>query len=162
MTSPIRTRSPATATLARSTGAAMTSSRVCADAAADVAATRAVARKRERLVIISPLPEQRGGGLQHLVGGADHLGVHLISALRRDQVGNLGNDLDIGLLEVALLHVAKTVGVGGAVLRRARGPRLPEQGVADPLHARLVCESRQAPLARPSRSSRCRPSHRDV
>src|SRR5438105_15138039 len=188
MTSPIRTSSPATLTLARSTGAAMTSSRVCADAVAVPAASRAVARRRERgkllpfppplwegvrpqapacavpscpplphkgresrarivaavrIVIISSLAEQRGGGLQHLVGGADHLGVHLIGALRRDQVGNLGDDLDIGLLEIALLHVAKTIGVGGAVLGRARGRRLREQIVADRLQAGLVDEARQ-------------------
>src|SRR5258705_9655013 len=152
MTSPIRTRSPATATLARSTGAATTSSRVCADAAADVATSRAVARRSERMVIISPLAEQRGGGLQHLVGGADHLGVHLIGALRRDQVGNLGDDLDIGLLEIALLHVAKTVGVGDAVLRRARGRRLREQVVADRLQPGLVDEPRQSDLPDTCRS----------
>src|SRR6266478_2215408 len=46
MTSPIRTSSPATLTLARSTGAAMTSSRVCADAVAVPAASRAVARRQ--------------------------------------------------------------------------------------------------------------------
>src|SRR6266478_9761806 len=82
--------------------------------------SRALSVPSIRKIIISPLAEQRGGGLQHLVGGADHLGVHLVGALRRDQVGNLGDDLDIGLLEIALLHVAKTVGVGDAVLRRAR------------------------------------------
>src|SRR6266436_2074990 len=98
MTSPIRTRSPDTVTLARSTGAAMTSSRVCAGAA-ELAASRAVTSRRKRTIIISPLAEQRGGGLQHLVCGADHLGVHLVGALRRDQVGDLGNHLDIGLLE---------------------------------------------------------------
>src|SRR5258707_14433170 len=146
MTSPIRTRSPATATLARSTGAATTSSRVCADAAAEVAASRAVARKSERMVIISPLAEQRGGGLQHLVGGAEHLGVHLVGALRRDQIGNLGDDLDIGLLEIALLHVAEAVGVGDAVLRHARGRGFREQIVADRLQARLVDEAGQPDL----------------
>src|SRR5207245_9073108 len=99
------------------------------------------------IVIINPLlPEQRGSGLQHLVGGADHLGVHLVGALRRDQVGNLGDDLDIGLLEIALLHVAKTVGVGGAVLGRARGRRLREQVVADRLQAGLVGDPRQPGL----------------
>src|SRR5437879_1455161 len=178
MTSPIRTSSPATLTLARSTGAAMTSSRTCARAVAVPAASRAVARRRERgkllpfppplweggrpqapacavppslnlkrgesrarivaavrIVIISPLAEQRGGGLQHLVGGADHLGVHLIGALRRDQVGNLGDHLDIGLFEVALLHVAKTVGVGDAVLRHPRRRGVREKVVADRLQA---------------------------
>src|SRR5260370_10013028 len=136
MTSPIRNSSPDTVTLARSTGAAMTSSRACADAVAVAAASRAVARKTERMDIISPLAEQRGGGLQHLVGGADHLGVHLIGALRRDQVGNLGHHLDIGLLEIALLHVAVAVGVGDAVLRRAPRRRGPETGFARRRQAR--------------------------
>src|SRR5258707_3241756 len=48
MTSPIRTRSPDTVTSARSTGAAMTSLRTCADAAAGSAASSAVASKTER------------------------------------------------------------------------------------------------------------------
>src|SRR5258706_13211855 len=139
MTSPIRTTSPVTVTLARSTGAAMIAVRLWATAAVDVAESRAVARKIERIVIMKlPSAEQRRCGLQHLVGGADHLGVHLVGALRRDQVGNLGDDLDIGLFEIALLHVAKTVGVGDAVLRRARGPRLRGEGVADRPSPRLV------------------------
>ena len=85
--------------------------------------------------------------MQHLVGGADHLGVHFVGALRRDQVGNFGDHLDIGLFEVALLHVAEAVGVGDAVLRRARGRRVREQVVADRLQARLVDEARQPDLA---------------
>src|ERR1700720_934858 len=136
MTSPIRTTSPVTLTLARSTGAAMTSSLTCANAAVDVAASKAVARRRERSVITkTPLAEQRGGGLQHLVGGADHLGVHLVGALCCDHVGNLGDDLDIGLFEISLLHVAKAVGIGDAVLRRARCRGVGEQIVADRLDA---------------------------
>src|SRR5205085_5339530 len=107
----------------------------------------------------APSAEQRGGGLQHLVGGADHLGVHLIGALRRDQVGTLGDDLDIGLLEIALLHVAKTVGVGGAVLGRARGRRLREQIVADRLQAGLVDEPRQPDLPDIGRRRRSRQGH---
>src|SRR3954454_3400936 len=111
MTSPIRTTSPATVTLARSTGAAMTlsrargaamtSSRACADAVAAAAASSAVARRSERAVIVGlPSAEQRGRGLHHLVGRAHHLGVHLVGALRRDQVGNLGDHLDVGLLRL--------------------------------------------------------------
>src|SRR5258705_7938060 len=128
MTSPIRTRSPDTCTLARSTGAAIALrfakvSWVCA-ATLD-AAIRAVARRRARAIMASPLAEHVGGGLQHLVGRADDLGVHLIGALGGDQVGDFGHHLDIGLFEIALLHVAKTVGVGDAVLRRAGGRRVP-------------------------------------
>src|SRR3981189_380482 len=144
ITSPIRTRSLVTVTLARSTGAAMTSSRVCASAGAAETASRAVARRRERTIIMSsPLAEQRGGGLQHLVGGGHDLCVHLVGALRRDPIGNFGDDLHIGLLEIALLHVAKTVGVGDAVLRRAGRRRVREQIVADRLQASLVDKAGQ-------------------
>jgi hypothetical protein len=59
MTSPIRTRSPDTCTLARSTGAAITLrfakvSWVCATAVALDAAIRAVARRRARAIMTSP------------------------------------------------------------------------------------------------------------
>ena len=81
--------------------------------------------------------------MQHLVGGADDLGVHLVGALRRDQVGDFGDHLDIGLFEVALLQVAEAVGVGDAVLRRAGGRRFDEQVVADRLQAGLVDEAGQ-------------------
>src|SRR5260370_34492841 len=122
MTSPIRTRSPDTCTLARSTGAAITLrfakvSWVCATAAALDAAIRAVARRRARAIMASPLAEHVGGGLQHLVGRADDLGVHLIGALGGDQVGDFGHHLDIGLFEVGLLHVAEAVGIADPVLR---------------------------------------------
>src|SRR3979490_226709 len=163
MTSPIRTRSLVTVTLARSTGAAMTSSRVWASAGAAETASRTVARRSERMIIInSPLAEQRGGGLQHLVGGGDDFCVHLVSALRRDQVGNLGDDLDIGLLEIALLHVAKTVGVGDAVLRRAGRRRVREQIVADRLQAGLVDEARHTDLPAGGRRGRSGQGHRNL
>src|SRR6185295_4125633 len=148
MTSPIRTRSPETCTLARSTGAAITLrfakvSWVCATAAALDATIRAVARRRARAIMTSrPLAEHVGGGLQHLVGRADDLGVHLIGALGGDQVGDFGHHLDVGLFEIALLHVAKAVGVGDAVLRRAGGRGVREQVVADRVEAGLVDEAR--------------------
>src|SRR5438132_7099670 len=136
MTSPIRTRSLDTCTLARSTGAAITLrfakiSWVCATAAALDAAIRAVARRRGRAIMTSPLAEHVGGGLQHLVGRADDLGVHLIGALGGNQVGDFGHHLDVRLFEIALLDVAKAVGVGDAVLRRAGGRCVREQIVAD-------------------------------
>ena len=40
------------------------------------------------------------------------LRVHLVGALRGDQVGDFGDRFDVGLLEVALLQVAGAVGVG--------------------------------------------------
>ena len=86
----------------------------------------------------------------------DDLGVHLIGALRGDQVGDLGHGFDIGLLEIALLQVAVAVGVGLAVLRRAGGRRLEEEVVADRLQAGLVDEARQRELAEHGRRGRCR------
>src|SRR6476619_6466884 len=151
MMSPIRTRSLDTCTSARSTGAAITLrfakvSWVCATATALDAAIRAVARRRARAIMASPLAEHVGGRLHHLVGRADHLGVHLIGALGGDQVRDFSHDLDIGLFEVALLHVAEAVGVGDAVLRRARSRGVREQIVADRIEAGLVDETRQADL----------------
>src|SRR3981189_2966525 len=148
ITSPIRTRSLVTVTLARSTGAAMTSSRVCASAGAAETASRAVARRRERTIIMSsPLAEHLGGGLQHLVGGGDDFCVHLVGALRCDQVGDFGDDLDIGRFEVRLLHVAHAVGVGDAILRHAGGGRVLEQIVAYRLQAGPFCEGGGGALA---------------
>src|SRR4051812_37532035 len=111
MMSPIRTRSLVTVTAARSAGAAMMSARDCATAAAAWAASSAMAMRNVRAVITKSSAEHVGGGLHHLVGRADDLGVHLVGALGGDQVGNFGDDLDIGLFEVGLLHVAKAVGV---------------------------------------------------
>src|ERR1700722_5384515 len=104
---------------------------------------------REALVTSSSTPstEQRGGGLQHLVGGADDLGVHFISALRGDQVGHLGGDVDIGLLEASLRDGAVAFGAGKTILRRAGRRGIGEQVAADRRQAGLVDESRQADLA---------------
>src|SRR5260370_38656362 len=67
MTSPIRTRSPDTVTLARSTGAAMTSSRDWATAVAALDVSRAAARGRERSVgTLFLLPPPNNPGLPGL------------------------------------------------------------------------------------------------
>jgi len=87
---------------------------------------------------LSPLAEHAGGGLHHLIGGADDLGVHLIGALRGDQVGDFRNHLDVGRFKIALLHVAEAVGIGEAVLRRSGSRRVGEKVVADRLQARLA------------------------
>src|SRR4029077_10158381 len=99
--SPIRTMSLSTVTCARRAGAAMVSFCSCATAAEDTAANRAIANI-ERIIIVYPLAEQRGGRLQHLVGGADHLGIHFVGALCGDQVRHFRNDIDVGLFETAL------------------------------------------------------------
>ena len=74
--------------------------------------------------------------MQHLVGGADHLGVHLVGALRGDQVGHFRDDVDVGLFEAALRDAAVAFGVGEAVLRRARGRRVGEEVACRPAAGR--------------------------
>src|SRR5665213_1764824 len=43
-----------------------------------------------------------GVGLQHLVGGGDHLRIHLVGALGDDQRGDLAHRIDVGGLGIAL------------------------------------------------------------
>src|SRR5689334_15350262 len=117
--SPIRTISPSTTTVARSTGTVMVSSFGCANAVAGAARSRAVARRSERAVIVILLAEQRGRRLQHLVGSSDHLGVHFVGALRGDQIGHLRDDVDIGLFETALVDRSKAFGGGETILWRS-------------------------------------------
>src|ERR1700693_1286079 len=40
-------------------------------------------------------------GCFHVVRGLDHLRVHLVGALRRDEIGDLGDDIDVRGLEIA-------------------------------------------------------------
>src|SRR5437763_6017528 len=115
MRSPTRTTSEVTVTLARSVGAAMPSSAACAGSAS---ASRAeMVASVVRIVIIITSAEQRRGRLHHLIGGADHLGVHLVGALGRDQVAHFRDDVDIGLLETALRDLAVAFRVRSAILR---------------------------------------------
>ena len=67
----------------------------------------------------------------HLVGGLDHLGVHLIGALRRDQVGDLGDRIDVGGFEIALLDDAESGVAGHADGRLAGGRGLLEEIAAE-------------------------------
>jgi len=80
----------------------------------------------------------------------------------RDQIGNLGHDLDIGLFEVGLLQVTETIGVGDAVLRWTGCRRFREKIVADRLQARLVDEAGQPDLSDVARGRRSRQHHRDL
>jgi hypothetical protein len=79
--------------------------------------------------------EHVGGGLQHLVRGADDLRVHLrrCAAIR----SRFRDHPDIGLFEIDRCTSPKTVGVGDAVPRRAGGRGVREQIVADRLQAGL-------------------------
>src|SRR5699024_7971122 len=100
--SPTRTISPVTLTVARRTGALICVSASPASADIAVEASRAAARTSEwavRVIMAISLQasaEQRGGGLHHLVGGGDDLGVHLVGALGGDQLAHFAHDVDIG------------------------------------------------------------------
>ena len=98
---------------------------------------------------------QLRGRLQHFVGRGDDLGIHLVGALRRDQIGNFDHRFDVGLFEVALLQRAGAVGAGERVLRRARGRRRREQIVAVALQAGVVGEARDGELAEDGRMWCC-------
>src|SRR5437879_5976117 len=159
MRSPTRTTSEVTVTLARSVGAAMASSAACAGSASAMRAE--IVASVVRIIVITSA-EQRRGRLHHLVGGADHLGVHLIGTLGRDQVAHLRDDVDIGLLETSLRDGAVTFGGRRAILRWTGRGRLGELIAADGLQARLVDETGQADLAENGIARRARQRHRDL
>src|ERR1700733_5706277 len=138
--SPMRTRSPLTITLAVSAGGVVV---VCAAATPQSASRNAklaaIRRVMARIFLYLPFSaHQLRRRLQHFVGCGNDLGIHLVSALRRDQVGDFGHRLDIGLFEVALLERAGAVGSGQRVLRRAGRGRGREQVVAVGLQAGIV------------------------
>src|ERR1700677_1910096 len=62
----------------------------------------------------------------HLVCRLDHLGVHFIGALSRNEVGDLGYGIDVGSLDVALLDDPKRSVAGNAERRLAGRGRLLE------------------------------------
>jgi hypothetical protein len=134
-----------TATVGRSTGSAIDA--VAQDGAASPGAARAGT---------APAASSAAGRRR------DHLGVHLIGALRGDQVAHLGDDVDIGLFEAALRDAAVAFGIGDAVLRRAGRRRIGVLVAADRLQAGLVDEARQRQLADDARGGRARQRHRDL
>ena len=89
---------------------------------------RARAMRKERIIAQAPLFHQLGGRLQHLVGRSDDLGIHLVGALRRDQVGNLGDRGDVRLFEAALQQGADADCGRNAIIRRCRTLALPRTG----------------------------------
>jgi hypothetical protein len=120
ITSPIRTTSLSTVTLARSTGPAIISSLLLCQRRHGCGGEQGGGKqKRSKHSSSAPSAEQRGGGLHHLVGGGDHLGIHFVGALRGDQVGHFRDDVDVRLLEASLGEAAVALGAGETVLRRA-------------------------------------------
>src|SRR5690349_806142 len=59
------------------------------------------------------LGRQAVEGLEHFVGGAYDAGIRFVGALREDHVDEFGDDIDVGLLDVALLNRAKAFGSSG-------------------------------------------------
>src|SRR5262245_7363240 len=120
--SPRRTTSPSTSTWLR---------RDTAEAGAD-AGSRAEPNTSENTArIMSGPPGRRGQaqlvqGLQHFVRRLDDLGVHLIGALRGDQVGDFLHRVDVRGLEEALQRRGEALLAGGPRDRVARGGGLQE------------------------------------
>src|SRR5690348_7043192 len=76
-------------------------------------AAAAIARVRIK-DFISLLLAQLVQRAEHFVRGLDDLGVHLVCALRGDQVGDLGDGIDVRGLEEALQHGAEPLLAGRA------------------------------------------------
>ena len=101
------------------------------------------------------------GRLQHLVGRGDDLGVHLVGALRGDQVGDFLHGLDVRLFEIALLQVAEAVRSGMPFCGA------PEAGVSryrlSPMACRPALLTNSASSIWPTTSaSSARQRHRDL
>src|SRR5580704_2853268 len=160
--SPMRTTSLETMALALSAGAG-----VSAAAAPPSVSTRAkvatVSRVMTMIFLYLPFSaHQLRSRLQHFVGGGNDFGIHLVGALRRDQIGDFGYRLDVGLFEIALLQRAGAVCSRQRVLRRARGGRGREQVVAVRLQAGIVGEARDGELAENARCCRAGQHHRNL
>src|SRR5580704_4348758 len=171
--SPMRTTSLLTVTLEISAGSG--GGAVCATALAQSASSAAqvaiVSRVTARVMVrvmamtFRYLPfsaHQLRGRLQHFVGCGDDLGIHLVGALCRDQIRDLGYRLDVGLFEVALLQRTGAVGAGQRVLRRAGGRRRGEQVVAVRLQAGVVGKARDGELAEDGRCGRAGQQYRNL
>src|ERR1700733_13852582 len=128
----------------------------CAEeGAAQAAANRTIAvlrtdRACARSMINSPgfgLAAHVGDCAGHLICGLDHLGVHLISALSRNEVGDLGDGIDFGSLDVALLDDPKRSVARDADRRLAGSSCLLEVIAAERQQAGFVHEVRDRQLA---------------
>src|SRR5215470_6950504 len=61
-----------------------------------------------------------GDRLRHLVGRGDHLGIHLVGALRLDQLGDLLDGIDVRGFEIGLHDLAEAQIAGDADDRGTR------------------------------------------
>src|SRR6185295_18114173 len=104
------------------------------------------------ILFLRPIPgmaltQALGDGGEHVIGGLDDLRVHLIGALRRDELGNLLHRIDVGVLEVALIHAAKARFPRHADDGRARRRRLAVKIAAEWIEAGLIGEIGKRELA---------------
>src|SRR5262249_47441031 len=91
--------------------------------------------------------DDAGRRLQHLVAGLDRAAVHLVGALRDDQVDGLVADLPVAALDEALLELTEPDGPRRRRDRRARRVRLAHDVAADRQQARRVDEARDVDRA---------------
>src|SRR3984957_7584705 len=123
--------------------------------AAQAAANRTIAAWRTDRACVRSMVESLkfgsaahvGDRAGHLVCGLDHLGVHFIGALSRNKVGDLGDGIDVGCLDVALLDDPKRSVAGNAGRRLAGRSRLLEVVAAKREQAGFVDEARDRQLA---------------
>src|SRR6185295_19697818 len=133
-----KVRSPSPMVSPRAMSCAGTTIRTVPAKAEPVASSKAgiIAKKpRVTKILRMVLAPQPGRGLQHMIGRRDHLGVHFISALGRDQGGDLVHRIDVGGFQKALLDGAVAGGTGHAGLRAAGAGRLQIEIVADGIEA---------------------------
>src|SRR5258707_1101109 len=104
------------------------------DGAAQAAANTAIAALRKTRACVGRIDRLLGSCLAahvgdcagHLICGLNDLGVHLIGALGRNEVRDLGDRIDVGSLDVALLNDSERSVARGADSRLAGGGGLLE------------------------------------
>src|SRR5580693_8267673 len=132
-----------------------TSASCAKESVAQAAANRTIAAWRTDRACVRSMAESLEFGLAahvgdcagHLVCGLDHLGVHLIGALSRNEVGDLGDGIDVGSLDIALLDDPKRSVARNADRRLAGSSCLLEVIAAERQQAGFVDEVRDRQLA---------------
>src|SRR5580700_12067658 len=132
-----------------------TSASCAKEGASQAAANRTIAAWRTDRACVRSMAESLGFGLAahvgdcagHLVCGLDHLGVHFIGALSRNEVRDLGDGIDVGSLNVALLDDPKCSVAWNADRRLAGRGCLLEVVAAERHEARFIDEVRDRQLA---------------
>ncbi len=86
--------------------------------------------------------------MKHLIGRLNHLGVRFVGALGENHLHEFLDDVDIGLLERALLDRSETFVAAGSAENRIAGCRgRKEQVLTDAIQAAGICKRRELNLA---------------